>query len=126
RPRSRLGRALLPAGGARRARGRGVLAHRTIGAADGGAGRRADGGRGGRAGPLAGDGGGGLGLLGVPLDGASPTAETLEERVALIGGTSTCHMAASRAPKFIHGVWGPYWSAMVPGLWLMVGGPSAT
>ena len=69
---------------------------------------------------------GGLGLLGAPLDGVAPTAEALEERVALIGGTSTCHMAVSREPKFIHGVWGPYWSAMVPGLWLTEGGQSAT
>ncbi len=46
--------------------------------------------------------------------------------MALIGGTSTCHMAVSRAPKFIHGVWGPYFSAMVPGLWLTEGGQSAT
>jgi FGGY-family pentulose kinase len=69
---------------------------------------------------------GGLGLLGVPLDGHAPTAATLEERVALIGGTSSCHMAVSRAPKFIGGVWGPYWSAMVPGLWLTEGGQSAT
>jgi FGGY-family pentulose kinase len=69
---------------------------------------------------------GGLGLLGAPLDGAAPTEETLEERVALIGGTSTCHMAVSRRPKFIRGVWGPYWSAMVPGLWLTEGGQSAT
>ena len=69
---------------------------------------------------------GGLGLLGAPLDGHAPTAETLEERVALIGGTSTCHMAVSREPKFIRGVWGPYFSAMVPGLWLTEGGQSAT
>ncbi len=83
---------------------------------------------------------GGLGLLGAPLDdggeapnprlkavdGSALTAETLEERVALIGGTSTCHMAVSREPKFVRGVWGPYWSAMVPGLWLTEGGQSAT
>jgi FGGY-family pentulose kinase len=69
---------------------------------------------------------GGLGLLGAPLDGQSPSAEALEERVALIGGTSTCHMAVSREPRFVRGVWGPYWSAMVPGLWLTEGGQSAT
>jgi FGGY-family pentulose kinase len=69
---------------------------------------------------------GGLGLLGVPLDGAAPTEATLEQRVALIGGTSSCHMAVSREAKFINGVWGPYWSAMVPGLWLSEGGQSAT
>ena len=69
---------------------------------------------------------GGLGTIGVALDGAPPTPESLEERVALIGGTSTCHMAVSREPKFIAGIWGPYYSAMIPGLWLTEGGQSAT
>jgi len=69
---------------------------------------------------------GGLGLLGVPLDGTAPTEATLEQRVALIGGTSSCHMAVSREAKFINGIWGPYWSAMVPGMWLTEGGQSAT
>jgi FGGY-family pentulose kinase len=81
---------------------------------------------------------GGLGLLGVSLAGQSGasgdraataeavTPELLEERLALIGGTSSCHMAVSRDAKFIPGIWGPYFSAMVPGLWLTEGGQSAT
>jgi FGGY-family pentulose kinase len=69
---------------------------------------------------------GGLGLLGAPLDGQAPTAETLEQRIALIGGTSSCHMAVSREAKFVPGVWGPYLSAMIPDLWLTEGGQSAT
>jgi FGGY-family pentulose kinase len=69
---------------------------------------------------------GGLGLLGAPIDGRAPDAEALEQRVALIGGTSSCHMAVSREPKFIPGVWGPYFSAMIPDLWLTEGGQSAT
>ena len=69
---------------------------------------------------------GGLGMLGASMDGVAPDAEALEERLALIGGTSTCHMAVSREPKFLSGIWGPYWSAMVPGLWLTEGGQSAT
>jgi len=69
---------------------------------------------------------GGLGLLGIPVGGIAPTEASLEERVALIGGTSTCHMAVSVEPKFVPGVWGPYWSAMVPGMWLTEGGQSAT
>ena len=69
---------------------------------------------------------GGLGMLGARLSGVAPDAEALEERLALIGGTSTCHMAVSREPKFLSGIWGPYWSAMVPGLWLTEGGQSAT
>jgi FGGY-family pentulose kinase len=69
---------------------------------------------------------GGLGMLGMPLDGAAPTADSIGQRLALIGGTSSCHMAVSREPLFIPGIWGPYRSAMVPGLWLTEGGQSAT
>ena len=60
-----------------------------------------------------------MGLLGAEKDG-------WENALALIGGTSSCHMAVSQEPKFVPGVWGPYWSAMVPGLWLTEGGQSAT
>ncbi|MCB9598426.1 MAG: FGGY-family carbohydrate kinase, partial [Sandaracinaceae bacterium] len=67
---------------------------------------------------------GGLGLLGA-LEGELDEA-ALESRLALIGGTSSCHMAVSREAKFIDGIWGPYYSAMVPGMWLTEGGQSAT
>ncbi|MDB6169329.1 MAG: ribulokinase [Verrucomicrobia bacterium] len=69
---------------------------------------------------------GGLGVLGAGLRSSALTASTLERRVALIGGTSSCHMAVSARPRFITGIWGPYFSAMVPGLWLTEGGQSAT
>jgi FGGY-family pentulose kinase len=69
---------------------------------------------------------GGLGLLGAKLDGKAPTAAALNRRLALIGGTSSCHMAVSTKPRFIRGIWGPYYSAMIPGLWLTEGGQSAT
>ena len=68
---------------------------------------------------------GGLGLLGTPVGGA-PDEASFDTRLALIGGTSSCHMAVSREPRFIPGVWGPYYSAMVPGFWLTEGGQSAT
>ena len=35
-------------------------------------------------------------------------------------------MAVSREERFVPGVWGPYFSAMIPGLWLAEGGQSAT
>jgi ribulose kinase len=35
-------------------------------------------------------------------------------------------MATSAKPRFIRGVWGPYYGAMIPGMWLNVGGQSAT
>jgi FGGY-family pentulose kinase len=69
---------------------------------------------------------GGLGMLGAPLKGKKVTPRLLETRLALIGGTSSCHMAVSVKPKFIPGIWGPYFSAMIPGLWLTEGGQSAT
>jgi FGGY-family pentulose kinase len=69
---------------------------------------------------------GGIGLLGIEIDGRRPGEEELGDRLALIGGTSTCHMAISREPRFIPGIWGPYFSAMVPGWWLTEGGQSAT
>ncbi len=65
---------------------------------------------------------GGLGVIGAALD--APV--DWNRRIALIGGTSSCHMAVSSEPCFVPGVWGPYFSAMVPGLWLNEGGQSAT
>ncbi len=62
---------------------------------------------------------GGVGLLGGDAAG-------FDRRLALIGGTSSCHMAVSPEPRFVPGVWGPYHSAMIPGLWLNEGGQSAT
>lgn len=35
-------------------------------------------------------------------------------------------MAVSSTPIFTPGVWGPYYSAMVPGMWLNEGGQSAS
>jgi FGGY-family pentulose kinase len=64
---------------------------------------------------------GGVGTLGAEIPNS-----TLENRVALIGGTSTCHMAISKEPRFVPGVWGPYFSAMIPDYWLTEGGQSAT
>lgn len=68
---------------------------------------------------------GGIGVLGaVWREQADADVRLLETALALIGGTSNCHMAVSREPKYVPGVWGPYFSAMVPGLWLTEGGQS--
>ena len=69
---------------------------------------------------------GGLGLLGARIGGKPVSTAVLKTRLALIGGTSSCHMAVSAEPLFIPGIWGPYFSAMIPGLWLTEGGQSAT
>lgn len=69
---------------------------------------------------------GGLGLLGAVWEGKeSRDLADLESGLAFIGGTSNCLMAVSREPKFIDGIWGPYYGAMVPGMWLTEGGQSA-
>jgi D-ribulokinase len=58
---------------------------------------------------------------GVALAGAEP-----EGTMALIAGTSNCHMVVSREAIMVPGVWGPYAGAMLPGWWLAEGGQSAT
>lgn len=50
----------------------------------------------------------------------------MESRLALVCGTSSCHMASSAERLFVPGIWGPFYSAMVPGLWLNEAGQSAT
>lgn len=62
---------------------------------------------------------GGVGSVGV----RSPHGTALT-RMAYVFGTSACTMASSREPIFIPGVWGPYYAAMAPGLWLNEGGQS--
>lgn len=69
---------------------------------------------------------GGIGLLGPVLNKSAGRGEPFDRAIALIGGTSSCHMAVSRSPRFIKGIWGPYYGAMIPGLWLNEGGQSAT
>ena len=63
---------------------------------------------------------GGLGTV-----GARGGQGTLRSRMAYVFGTSACTMASTPDPAFVPGVWGPYFSAMVPGLWLNEGGQSA-
>lgn len=64
---------------------------------------------------------GGVGTVGVTLDGGNADACGV---LAYVFGTSSCTMSSSREPVFVPGVWGPYFSAMVPGLWLNEGGQS--
>ena len=65
---------------------------------------------------------GGVGTVGASSDkdGGSPVS-----RMAYVFGTSACTMTSAQEETFVPGVWGPYYSAMVPGLWLAEGGQSA-
>jgi FGGY-family pentulose kinase len=47
-------------------------------------------------------------------------------RLAAVAGTSTCHLAMSREPVFVDGVWGPYRDVLIPDYWMAEGGQSAT
>ena len=56
---------------------------------------------------------GALGVLGGLL---GQGAERLDRHLALIAGTSTCHMALSLEPRAVPGVWGPYLRRRAAGL----------
>ncbi|TMJ24022.1 MAG: FGGY-family carbohydrate kinase [Alphaproteobacteria bacterium] len=66
---------------------------------------------------------GGVGTIGGREKSAGPV--DVCGRLAYIMGTSACIMATTSEPRFVPGVWGPYYSGMVPGFWLNEGGQSA-
>jgi D-ribulokinase len=66
---------------------------------------------------------GGIGTLGGRDRDGAPAS--VIDRLAYIMGTSACIMATTAEPRFVPGIWGPYFSGMIPGLWLNEGGQSA-
>ena len=66
---------------------------------------------------------GGIGTVGAA--GADATAPDARERLAYIYGTSACAIATTADPAFVQGIWGPYYSSMLPGMWMNEGGQSA-
>jgi D-ribulokinase len=66
---------------------------------------------------------GGVGTIGGREASGAPV--DVCRRLAYIMGTSACIMATTSEPRFVPGVWGPYYSGMVPGFWLNEGGQSA-
>ena len=62
---------------------------------------------------------GGVGTVGARGEGGA------NSNLAFVFGTSSCTMTTTDDPVFVPGVWGPYYSAMVPGTWLNEGGQSA-
>ena len=66
---------------------------------------------------------GGVGTIGGRIAGEQGV--DVCDRLAYIMGTSACIMATTTKPCYVPGVWGPYYSGMVPELWLNEGGQSA-
>lgn len=62
------------------------------------------------------------------LDTAAPKNDMSQafSRLAAVAGTSTCHLAMSKEPVFVNGVWGPYRDVLLPDYWMAEGGQSAT
>ncbi|KAK4534711.1 hypothetical protein CDCA_CDCA02G0736 [Cyanidium caldarium] len=54
------------------------------------------------------------------------TSYSYAQRIAVICGTSTCHMVSSPHPVYVPGTWGPHRSALLPDMWLTEGGQSVT
>ncbi|EME41409.1 hypothetical protein DOTSEDRAFT_73730 [Dothistroma septosporum NZE10] len=67
-------------------------------------------------------------LSGDHLDSSTPKNDVSQAftRLAAVAGTSTCHLAMSKDPVFVNGVWGPYRDVLIPDYWLAEGGQSAT
>ncbi|KAJ3036118.1 hypothetical protein HK097_003925, partial [Rhizophlyctis rosea] len=70
---------------------------------------------------------GALGTLGVSLHSNSPASvNSLSNRMAVICGTSSCHIAVAPEQHFVPGVWGPYASVLLKDFHCAEGGQSAT
>lgn len=57
---------------------------------------------------------------------AHPSVEESGHRLAVVAGTSTCHIVQSKEGVFVEGIWGPYKNPVFPGWWMNEGGQSAT
>ncbi len=68
---------------------------------------------------------GAVGTIGGSIAGREGETVDALDRLAYIMGTSACIMASTAEPRFVPGVWGPYYSALLPGRWLNEGGQSA-
>lgn len=62
---------------------------------------------------------GALGTFGVGLQ-----TDDFSGRMALIAGTSACHISLSNEASHVPGVWGPYFGAVMPDLWVNEAGQS--
>uniref|UniRef100_A0A182JUC9 FGGY carbohydrate kinase domain-containing protein n=1 Tax=Anopheles christyi TaxID=43041 RepID=A0A182JUC9_9DIPT len=70
---------------------------------------------------------GALALLGCEgPSGASGDKSGVTSKMAIICGTSSCHMSLTKQPVLAPGIWGPYKHAIIPNLYLNEAGQSAT
>ncbi|XP_040161665.1 FGGY carbohydrate kinase domain-containing protein [Anopheles arabiensis] len=65
-----------------------------------------------------------LGCEGPP--GRAGDGGSLTSKMAIICGTSSCHMSLTKRPVLAPGIWGPYKHAIIPDLYLNEAGQSAT
>lgn len=65
------------------------------------------------------------GIIDAHAGGLALVSTAPHGSLAIIGGTSNCHMVVNPDPIMVPGVWGPYFGAMLPGWWLGEGGQSA-
>uniref|UniRef100_A0A182NIM4 FGGY carbohydrate kinase domain-containing protein n=1 Tax=Anopheles dirus TaxID=7168 RepID=A0A182NIM4_9DIPT len=70
---------------------------------------------------------GALALLGCQgPGGCGDGGHKLTSKIAIICGTSSCHMSLTKSPVLAPGIWGPYKHALIPDLYLNEAGQSAT
>jgi len=65
------------------------------------------------------------GIIDAHAGGLALVSTEPKGSLAIIGGTSNCHMVVNPQPVMVPGVWGPYFGAMLPDMWLNEGGQSA-
>ncbi|EDO15042.1 hypothetical protein Kpol_392p9 [Vanderwaltozyma polyspora DSM 70294] len=59
-------------------------------------------------------------------DDASSKLDSSIGNLAVIAGTSTCHITLSSKPIFVNGIWGPYRDVLSHNFWCAEGGQSCT
>jgi FGGY-family pentulose kinase len=69
---------------------------------------------------------GALGSIGVGLDDCKLGPTEMSHRMAVISGTSTCHIVLSRDKITIPGIWGPYPNILIDGCYCLEGGQTLT
>ena len=66
-----------------------------------------------------------VGMIDAHSGGLGSLIDKINDSAVIVAGTSACHMLNSKKPIFVQGVWGPYYNAMIPNMWLNEGGQSA-